>query len=140
MEIAMAKSDAAPRTSPAGTHFRYGKPRREMTGRYRARNSVLVSALAFFDLLGLLHPKREGQLPSNRPIRLLIGNWAHLGDVVAILPLLQFLANHSRIERIGVLVGSWSQCIVSELPFIDKIHYLDHFILDRGKGSRLKRC
>lgn len=135
----MAKSDAALRTSPTGTLFRYGKPLREMTGRYRARNPVLVSALAFFDLLGLLHPKREGQLPSNRPIRLLVGNWAHLGDVVAILPLLQFLANHSRIERIGVLVGSWSQCIVSELPFIDKIHCLDHFILDRGKESRLEK-
>lgn len=64
-KVAMAKSDAPPRTSPTGTLLHYGKPLREMTGRYRARNPVLVSALAAFDLLGLLHPKREGQLPLN---------------------------------------------------------------------------
>jgi ADP-heptose:LPS heptosyltransferase len=117
----------------------YGKPLPEMTGRYRARNPILVSALTFFDFLGVLHPKRKGRLPLDRPIRLLIANWAHLGDVVAILPLLEFLAKHPRIGRLGLLIGSWSRCIVSDLPFVDNIHCLDHFILDRGKGSQLEK-
>jgi ADP-heptose:LPS heptosyltransferase len=123
----------------AGSLPRYGKPLPELTGKYRARNPVLVAALTVFDLLGRLHPKRSGLLPADRPIRLLVANWAHLGDVVAILPLLQYLARHPRIEKIGVLVGSWSQCIVSELPFLDKVHYLDHFLLDRGAGSRTEK-
>ena len=118
---------------------RYGEQLREMTGRYRARNPALVAILSLSDLLGLLHPKREGNLPSDRPLRVLIANWAHLGDVVAMLPLLHLLANHPRIGRIGVLVGSWSQCIVSELSFIDRIHFLDHFLLDRSSGSKIKR-
>ena len=118
---------------------RYGEPLRAMTGKYRARNPALVMALKFFDLLGKLHPKRGGQLPGDRPLRVLIANWAHLGDVVAMLPLLQFLADQSRIGEIGVLVGSWSRCVVSELPFIDKIHCLDHFLLDRAMGSRAEK-
>jgi ADP-heptose:LPS heptosyltransferase len=117
----------------------YGKPLREMTGQYRARNPALVAALTFLDLLGRFHPKRESELPSDRPIRILVANWAHLGDVVAILPLLQFLANHPCVGEIGVLIGSWSECIVSGLPFVDKIHCLDHFLLDRGAGSRAKK-
>jgi ADP-heptose:LPS heptosyltransferase len=118
---------------------RYGEPLRAMTGKYRARNPALVMALAFLDLLGQLHPRRRGRLPDDRPLRVLIANWAHLGDVVAMLPLLQFLAGQSRIGEIGLLVGSWSRCIVSDLPFVDKIYCLDHFLLDRGSGGRAEK-
>jgi ADP-heptose:LPS heptosyltransferase len=125
--------------SPSSSLPFYGKQLREMTGKYRARNPALVAALTFFDLLGSLHPRRSGRLPTNRPIRILICNWAHLGDVVAILPLLQFLSNHPRIGKIGVLVGSWSRCIVSDLPFIDQVHSLDHFLLDRGEKTKFDK-
>ena len=124
---------------PNATLPRYGEQLREMTGRYRARNPALVAVLRLLDILGLLHPRREGSLPSDRPLRVLIANWAHLGDVVAMLPLLHFLANHPRIGQIGVLVGSWSQCIVSEMNCVNKVHLLDHFLLDRGKGRRIKK-
>ena len=124
---------------PNGALPRYGEQLREMTGRYRARNPTLVVVLQLLDILGLFHPRREGPLPSDRPLRVLIANWAHLGDVVAMLPLLYFLANHPRIGRLGVLVGSWSQCIVSEMHFINKVHLLDHFLLDRGKGGRVAK-
>jgi ADP-heptose:LPS heptosyltransferase len=125
--------------SPNGALPRYGEQLREMTGRYRARNPTLVGVLQLLDILGLFHPRREGLLPSDRPLRVLIANWAHLGDVVAMLPLLNFLANHPRIGRLGVLVGSWSQCIVSEMHIINKVHLLDHFLLDRGKGGRAQK-
>jgi ADP-heptose:LPS heptosyltransferase len=125
--------------SPTTSLPRYGKKRREMTGKYRARNPALVAALMFFDLLGLLHPRRKGRLPVDRPIRILICNWAHLGDVVAILPLLQFLSDHPRVGKIGVLVGSWSAAVVSDLTFIDKVHYLDHFLLDRTEKTKFEK-
>lgn len=127
------------RSAPTAELPCYGKPLRAMTGKYWARNPALVAALTFFDLLGKLHRHGETQLPVDRPIRLLIVNWAHLGDVVAILPLLEFLANQPRIGQIGILVGSWSECIVSKLPFVKKIHYLDHFLLDRASGSKMKK-
>ena len=125
--------------SPRSPLPRYGKQCREMTGKYRARNPALVAALAIFDLAGSAHPHRAGDLPVDRPIRILICNWAHLGDVVAILPLLKFLSNHPRIGKIGLLVGSWSACVVSDIPFIDKIHYLDHFLLDRAEKTKFER-
>jgi ADP-heptose:LPS heptosyltransferase len=110
-----------------------------MTGRYRARNPALVAALALFDLLGSLHPSHAGRLPVDRPIRILICCWAHLGDVVAVLPLLQFLSNNPRIGQIGLLVGSWSKCITSDLSFISNVHYLDHFLLDRGERTKIEK-
>jgi ADP-heptose:LPS heptosyltransferase len=118
---------------------RYGRQLRAMTGKYRARNPALVAALAILDLLGRFHSELEALLPRERPVRVLVANWAHLGDVVTILPLLQFLANHPRIGGIGVLVGSWSQCVVAGLPFIERIHSLDHFLLDRGPDSRIQK-
>jgi ADP-heptose:LPS heptosyltransferase len=121
---------------PAQQFPRYGKALRAMTGKYRARNPALVATLTVLDLLGKLHPNRKGELPAHRPIRVLVANWAHMGDVVVTLPLLKLLGDHPRIERIGVLVGSWSQCVVSTQPFVDKIHCLDHFLLDRRAGSR----
>ena len=130
--------DAAP-INPTVELPRYGTPLPPMTGKYRARNPALVAALRILDLLGEFHPKRQLPLPVNRPLRVLIANWAHLGDVVAMLPLLQFLANHPRIEGIGVLVGSWSRSIVSGLPFIEKIHSLDHFLLNRGTSSLVEK-
>lgn len=113
----------------------YGTPLREMTWGYRARNPALLSALIFLDFLGKLHPKRPHRLP-DRPLRILIANWAHLGDVVAMLPLLQYLADQARIKSVGVLVGSWSKAIVAELPYVKAVHCLDHFLLDRSTASR----
>ena len=137
-----APADVRPdvaRTRLAATLPSYGEPLKAMTGKYRARNPALVTALTLLDLLGKLHPRRDGRLPTDRPIRILIANWAHLGDVVAMLPLLQFLADHPRIGGIGVLVGTWSKGIVSGLPFVERIHCLDHFLLDREPASRGKK-
>jgi ADP-heptose:LPS heptosyltransferase len=110
-----------------------------MTWKYRARNPALVAALMFFDFLGSLHPRRRGRLPVDRPIRILVCNWAHLGDVVAVLPLLQHLSDHPRIGKIGLLVGSWAACIASDLPFVDKVHYLDHFLLNRTGKTKFEK-
>jgi ADP-heptose:LPS heptosyltransferase len=124
-------------TARTETRPRFGKPRRPLTGKYRAQNPILVLALRLLDLLGKFHARRASPLPTNRPIRILVANWAHLGDVVAMLPMLKHLEQDPRIGEIGILVGSWSQCVVSELPFIQRIHCLDHFLLDRGPRSRI---
>ena len=86
----------------------YGTPLREMTNGRSAQSRAVAICHIFSDFLGKLHPTRPHRLP-DRPLRILIANWAHLGDVVAMLPLLQYLADQARIESVGVLVGSWSK-------------------------------
>ena len=117
----------------------YGEPLRPMTGIYRTRNPALVAFLRLSDYLGRLRPKRKTELSPDRRIRILIANWAHLGDVIVTLPLLKYLAGHPRVESVSLLVGSWSRGIASSLPFIKKVHYLDHFFLDRGADSKLRK-
>jgi ADP-heptose:LPS heptosyltransferase len=121
--------------SEQGPRF-FGKPLREMTGHYKARNPFLVAALRFFDGIARLHPRRKGSLPTDRPLRVLVANWGHLGDVVTILPLLQFLKAHSRVARLGVLIGSWSEPVVAGIDCVDRIHILDNWLMTRSQGSR----
>jgi ADP-heptose:LPS heptosyltransferase len=124
-------------TGPGSAHglLRYGEPVPPVTGKYRTRNPALVTTLKLMDRVGALHRKPDVPLP-DRPLRVLVANWAHLGDVVMTLPLLQHLATHRRVGMLGVLVGSWSRGIVSGLPFVGRVHCLDHFFLDRGPGAR----
>ena len=75
----------------------------------------------------------------DRPLRALVANWGHLGDVVTILPLLEFLRNDPQIAKIGLLVGSWSTPVVEGISGIDKLHVLDHWELIRSKRGRLRK-
>ena len=112
----------------------FGRRRREMTGRYRARNPFLIGALYTADILASALPRRQDAI-TDRPLRVLVANWGHLGDVVAILPLLKFLERHPRVQELGVLIGSWS-CPVLETSNIEaRIHVIDHWHLDRSKKS-----
>jgi ADP-heptose:LPS heptosyltransferase len=113
----------------------YGKPAQAMTGKYLVRNRLLVAALTLMDFVGRFRGLTHVPPPNDRPIRILLANWAHLGDVVITLPLLHFLANNPRVERVDVLIGSWSLPVLSTLPYIKKIHILDHYFLDRSVQS-----
>jgi heptosyltransferase-2 len=117
----------------------YAKPRRAMTGRYRVRHPLLVASLLLQDLLGALHPKRKGILDTDRPMRVLVACWGQLGDVVTILPLLNYLAAQPRVAAIGLLTSSRAKPIVSGLDIIERVHTLDHFFLDRGNSSRVAK-
>jgi ADP-heptose:LPS heptosyltransferase len=125
--------------NPVGQYRFFGAPLPEMTGIYKARNPILVYALRLFDLVGRLHSRRHGDLPTNRPLRVLVANWGHLGDVVTILPLLEFLKSHPRVAKLGVLVGSWSKPVVEGIKDIDRVHVLDHWLMTRAKESRVRK-
>ena len=118
-----------------GSNTRFGKRRREMTGSYRARNPMLIGALIAADGIAKLLAKREKEEFGNRPLRILIANWGHLGDVVAILPLLKFLETHPRVQELGVLVGSWSRQVLESSDIAARIHVADHWALDRSNKS-----
>ena len=74
-----------------GSNARFATQLREMSGPYRARNPSLVGSLYASDGVARLLPKRGQAISRDRPLRVLVANWGHLGDVVIILPLLRFL-------------------------------------------------
>ena len=113
----------------------FGKRLREMTGPYRARNPLLIGILYAIDAVARLLPKRRKKIDEDRPLRILVANWGHLGDVVTILPLLKFLEGHPRVEGIGVLIGSGSRPILETTDIAARIHVIDHWALDRSRRS-----
>jgi ADP-heptose:LPS heptosyltransferase/glycosyltransferase involved in cell wall biosynthesis len=122
-----------------GSRVSFGKKRREMTGPYRARNPLLVGALYAIDSLARLLPTRKGKVEENRTLRVLVANWGHLGDLVSILPLLQYLERHPRVNELGVLIGSWSGPILEATNLAARIHIIDHWALDRGNKSSMRK-
>ena len=119
-----------------GSAVSFGSKLREMTGPYRARNPLLVGALFAADAIASLFPKRAREVETDRKLQILVANWGHLGDVVTILPLLKFLERHSRVQELGVLIGSWSRCVMEASDIAAKIHVIDHWALDRSNKSR----
>ena len=111
----------------------FGRKRREMTGPYRARNPFLIAALYTADAVASFLPRRQEEIREDRPLRVLVVNWGHLGDVVTILPLLKFLELHPRVQELGVLVGSWSRSVLETSDISARIHVIDHWHLDRSK-------
>ena len=118
-----------------GLRTSFGRKRREMTGPYRARNPLLIAALYTADAVASFLPKRQKEIREDRPLRVLVANWGHLGDVVTILPLLKFLELHPRVQELGVLIGSWSRSVLEASDIAARIHVIDHWYLDRSNKS-----
>jgi ADP-heptose:LPS heptosyltransferase/glycosyltransferase involved in cell wall biosynthesis len=116
----------------SGSGESYARKRREMTGPYRARNPLLVGSLYAADGVARLLPKRRQEVEEDRPLRVLVANWGHLGDVVTILPLLKFLEQHPRVQELGVLIGSGSRSVLEASDIAAKIHTVDHWALNRS--------
>lgn len=117
----------------------FATKRREMTGPYRARNPVLVGALFALDVFARVLPKRHKKIAKDRPLRVLVTNWGHMGDVVTILPLLKFLECHPRVGELAVLIGSGSRPVLESSDIVARIHVADHWALNRSKKSKLRK-
>ena len=110
-----------------------------MTGPYRARNPLLIAALHTIDAFAMLLPKWQKEVAEAGPLRVLVANWGHLGDVVTILPLLKFLEEHPRVEELGVLIGSWARPVLESSDIAAKMHVIDHWSLDRSDKSIIRK-
>jgi glycosyltransferase involved in cell wall biosynthesis/ADP-heptose:LPS heptosyltransferase len=122
-----------------GSSASFGKKLREMTGPYRARNPLLVGTLYTADAIAKCLPKRRQETKGDRPLRVLVANWGHLGDVVTVLPLLKFLERHPRVQELGVLIGSWSRSVLEASDIAARIHVIDHWALDRSDKSTSRK-
>jgi ADP-heptose:LPS heptosyltransferase/glycosyltransferase involved in cell wall biosynthesis len=136
-------ADAAPTSSATdhnvGSSASFGRKLQEMTGPYAARNPLLVGALYTADAFASLLPKRKLETSEDRPLRVLVANWGHLGDVVTILPLLKFLERHPRVQEVGVLIGSWSRSVMESSDIAARMHVIDHWALDRSAKSTSRK-
>ncbi len=103
------------------------------------RNPLLVGSLYATDAFASLLPKRRQEIKKDRPLRVLVANWGHLGDVVTILPLLKLLERHPRVQELGVLIGGWSHSVLEASDIAARIHMINHWALDRSRVSRYRK-
>ncbi|MET0181516.1 MAG: glycosyltransferase family 9 protein [Caulobacterales bacterium] len=110
-----------------------------MTGRYLARNRLVVAAMAAADAIGNFAPRRFSPIPVGKPLRVLVSDLAHLGDLVALAPVIGRLRSSPRISHVGLLIGSWGRPVAEIADLADEIHIFDHAFLNRGGEKRFDR-
>ncbi len=99
---------------------------------YLIQNRLLLTLLFGIDwLLNRVVKTKTG--PRVPPRRLLIANFAHLGDAVLTTSLLKPLKSSFPDIEIGVLISSGSRAVFTGHPWIQFVHTLDHPLLERGK-------
>ena len=89
-------------------------------------------------LIGLFVLRSEVQKISP-PKKILLVNWAHLGDVVMSTSIIDLLKSKFPDYQIGFLSGSWSKSVIEDHIFIDRIHYIDHWKHNRSSLSKFKK-
>ena len=84
-------------------------------------------------------PKRRIASP-RRLERILVANWAHLGDVITSFGALTALRRRYPDAKIDMLVGSWGKVAIEKTGLVDRIHIVDHWMLNRsGVSDKEKR-
>lgn len=103
-----------------------------MRGRYLIRNPLSAAVVAAVDTVLRLVPRRRfGDIPVS-PNRILVANWAHLGDAVTSLGAIKWLRQTYPKARIGMIVSSWNKIVVQDSADIDDIYVIDHWRLNRS--------
>ena len=112
----------------------FAEPRPDMCGRYLLRNPTVVRAFAMMDAALSLLPVRHPQAP---PLveRLLLANWAHLGDVTTTLGAVRLLRARFPDAHIGMIVGSWGLAAAKAWGLVDQFHIIDHWRLNRSLAA-----
>jgi heptosyltransferase-2 len=109
-------------------------PKRPLRLGYYAQNPRLAATLFAWDALCKLLPKRMGR--SDRGIRrVLIANWAHLGDALIASSLVSLLQACLPGVQIGFLAASWGRAAVENFSGIRWLHTVDHWRLSRHRTS-----
>lgn len=114
----------------------FGKPRPAMRGRYRMSHPLKVLAITSLDGALRLLPVRRNAAPDGVIERILVANWAHLGDVISTIGALRALRHRYPAARIGMIVGSWGQAALAGTGLVDDLHIIDHWALNRSALSR----
>jgi len=118
----------------------FAMPRPDMCGRYLIRNPKVVRAFSAMDAALSLVPVRHRPAPGTVE-RLLLANWAHLGDVTTTLGAVRLLRDRFPDAHIGMMMGSWRLAAAKAWGLIDTFHVVDHWGLNRSAATpREKRA
>ncbi len=112
------------------------KKKSPLRGKYLIQNKKALFLLHAVDLF--LKGKTffsKKHFSFKEPKKVLLSNIAHLGDVLLMSSLLPVLHKYIPGVKIGILVASSSSCVLEKHPLVEKIHYLDHWKLERKKRS-----
>ncbi len=107
---------------------------------YLVRSNKAVAFLWTAELLSRLLAvgDRAGAVPA-RPQRILLANWAHIGDVLTGLPTLGALRAAFPDAVIDVLTSRAGGIALESCRLHDAVHTVDHFLLNRSAASRAAR-
>ena len=71
--------------------------------------------------------------PSSNPVKILLCNGAHYGDVLLSLQLIPLIRSQYPNSKVGFLTGSWNLNLVKKCKDLDYVHVVDHWSLNRKK-------
>ncbi len=110
----------------------YPTARPSMRGPYLIRNPTAAVSLTIIDFCLNILPQSNVFMPNN-PRRILLCNWAHLGDVLLTLPAVAWLRERFPDAEFGFLAGSWAAPLLDDIGYqFSHIHLIDHFKLSRS--------
>ncbi len=121
---------SSPRRGP------FARPKPVMRGPYLVAHPLKALALAMLDALLALAPTRRGRTGNAPPQRILVADWAHLGDVVTTRGAITAIRARYPTARIGMIAASWGRAAVPTEGLVDEIHVIDPPGLNRSSRSR----
>jgi ADP-heptose:LPS heptosyltransferase len=124
------------RQAEASPNHIHAAPRPLMRNGYLVRSTRAVALLGTVDrILRLCLPRSEAAAP-REPRRILVSNWAHIGDVIVSLPALRALRERFPDAKIDVVVARGSRVALEGSGLYDRLYCIDHFVLNRSNRSR----
>lgn len=120
---------------PKGTR----KPRPATRGRYLIRSRKNHLIIATIDRILEVFCSKQTIKGSTDIRKILVSNWAHIGDVLLTLPAISVIRREFPEAQIGMIVGSWSKKIIEDAKLVDRIHVIDPWLLNRSDSKRKEK-
>ncbi len=116
----------------------FAVPRPPMIGRYLIRSSAKAAVMRLADTALSLLPIRRPPAPA-APRRILLANWAHLGDLTTALGAVRLVRERFPDAHLGFLASSWGKVVIAQSGLVDAVHIVDHPRMNRTAVGRKQK-
>ena len=118
----------------------YASSRPLMRRGYFVRSDKAVAVLVVIDfVLRMLTGRRPVSLAVENPKRILIANWAHIGDVLLSLPAIEAVRRRFPDAEIDLIISRGSRVVVEDTGLYTNLLLIDHFMLNRSGSSLVSK-